>query len=191
MSIIKINDSFHLRLLTEEDAAALFDLTERNRKRLSEWMTWLDIVRSVGEARWYISRSRQQSMTDDAFLYGIWDVESLAGFIDIHSVNHTTLTAELGYWIGVEYEGKGLVTMASEALTNHAFDKLGLERMEIYCATDNLRSRGIPERLGFIEERVIPQAAWHRDHFIDYAVYVMDSAQWRRRNTSSEGDSHE
>jgi len=44
-----------------------------------------------------------------------------------------------------------------------------------------MKSRAIPERLGFKHERTIKQAQWLYDHFVDYAVYEMSAGEWWRR----------
>ncbi|WP_413379593.1 GNAT family N-acetyltransferase [Paenibacillus taichungensis] len=47
----------------------------------------------------------------------------------------------MGYWLGKEYEGKGLITKSIKVLINHAFDELKLNKIEIGAATNNLKSR--------------------------------------------------
>lgn len=57
--------------------------------------------------------------------------------------------AELGYWIGVPYWGRGLVPEASRELLRHGFEDLKLER--IWCAyyEGNEKSKRVQEKLGF------------------------------------------
>ena len=57
--------------------------------------------------------------------------------------------AELGYWIGAPYWGRGLVPEAARALLRHAFEDLGLAR--IWCGhyDGNEKSKRVQEKLGF------------------------------------------
>ncbi len=57
--------------------------------------------------------------------------------------------AELGYWVGVPFWGKGIATEASLALLKRGFEDLGLGR--IYCAyfDGNERSKAVQEKCGF------------------------------------------
>ncbi|MFX3631562.1 MAG: GNAT family N-acetyltransferase [Candidatus Pristimantibacillus sp.] len=47
------------------------------------------------------------------------------------------------------------MTKACNAFINHAFNDLSLAKVEIGTATNNSKSRAIPERLGFTQEGVI------------------------------------
>ena len=57
--------------------------------------------------------------------------------------------AELGYWIGVPYWGRGLVPEAARELLRHAFEDLKLERVWCGCYDGNERSKRVQEKLGF------------------------------------------
>jgi ribosomal-protein-serine acetyltransferase len=84
-----------------------------------------------------------------------------------------------------EFEGKGLVTKTCRALIDYAFNELGLNRMIISCATENQKSRAVPERLGFTQEGILRQSEWLRDHFVDMVVYGLLASEWR---VESNGD---
>ena len=65
--------------------------------------------------------------------------------IGYHGIDWKNRGTSLGYWLGAEFTGKGLMTMSCRALTAHAFEAYGLKRVTIVCATENERSRAIPE----------------------------------------------
>ena len=54
-------------------------------------------------------------------------------------------------------EGHGYVTEAVQLLARLAFDRLGANRVEIYVDPQNVRSRSVPERLGFVLEGTLRQ----------------------------------
>ena len=57
---------------------------------------------------------------------------------------------EVGYWIRTDRVGRGYATVAARALTTMAFSELpAIARVEIRMDKGNVRSRRIPERLGF------------------------------------------
>ncbi|SCY44547.1 GNAT family N-acetyltransferase [Butyrivibrio sp. INlla14] len=57
--------------------------------------------------------------------------------------------AELGYWIGFPFWGRGLVTEAARELIRHGFEDTGLNR--IFCGyfQGNTRSQKVQEKCGF------------------------------------------
>ena len=56
---------------------------------------------------------------------------------------------ELGYWIGEEYWGQGLVAEACEELIKHAFKDLKIKKIHASCRYENHQSKRVLEKLGF------------------------------------------
>lgn len=56
-------------------------------------------------------------------------------------------------------------------MVNYGFTDLRLNRQVIACATENHRSRSIPERLGFCHEGTLRQAEWLHDRYVDHHLY--------------------
>ena len=75
------------------------------------------------------------------------------------------------------------MTKACRVLVGYAFRELRLNRVEIYCAVENQRSRRIPERLGFTEEGTHRQAEWVHDHFKDLVSYSMLAGEWKAKES--------
>lgn len=57
--------------------------------------------------------------------------------------------AELGYWIGKQYWGNGLIPEASNEIIRHAFEDLGLRRLWCVCDDSNAKSKRVMEKCGF------------------------------------------
>ena len=57
--------------------------------------------------------------------------------------------AELGYWLGVPYWGRGIMPEAARRLLRHAFEDLGLARVWCGYFEGNGKSKRVQEKLGF------------------------------------------
>lgn len=185
MSRLIISANLELRLLHLPDADELFRLTDQNREHLRRWLPWLDETQTVSDTRSFIRSTMRQFVQTRAFVAGIRWQGRLAGVIGHNRIDWASGTAFPGYWLGREFEGKGIMTASCRALLDHDFAELALNKVVITCATENVRSRAIPERLGFRLEGVKPEGEWLYDHFVDHAVYVITRSEFRR---SSEGE---
>jgi ribosomal-protein-serine acetyltransferase len=76
----------------------------------------------------------------------------------------------LGYWIDAGHEGAGGVRRSAEALLAVAAER-GLHRAEIRTAVDNVRCRGLAERLGFVLEGTLRSALPLGERRVDVALY--------------------
>jgi RimJ/RimL family protein N-acetyltransferase len=57
--------------------------------------------------------------------------------------------AELGYWLGVSYWGRGFATEAARAVIDHAFGELECETLQSGARVSNPASRRVLEKCGF------------------------------------------
>jgi ribosomal-protein-serine acetyltransferase len=74
------------------------------------------------------------------------------GATGFHHQNWEVASLESGYWLRDSKNGQGLMTEAINALTRYAFEALKVNRIAITCDADNIRSKNIPERLGYVLE---------------------------------------
>jgi ribosomal-protein-serine acetyltransferase len=167
----RVNDELELKQLEQQHAATLFELADANRVYLRRWMPWVDRTQSVADASSFIDTTLQQSAENEGYHTGIWFRGRLCGVLGHHIIDWTNRTTSLGYWLDESHQGQGIMTTTCRAIIEHDFTELNLHRIIIRCATENSRSRAIPERLGFSFEGVARQAEWLYDHFVDLAVY--------------------
>lgn len=167
-----------LRLLEDRYASELFALIDKDRASLRRWLPWVDATRRVDDTRQYSTLARERFAAGTSIEAGIWLGGKVAGVIALTMDNGGPLAA-LGYWIGADYEGKGLVTRASRSVIHHAFMGLGIDRVEIRSAVDNVRGQQVPQRLGFVNEGVARHGAWVNGVPHDINTYSMLAKDWR------------
>jgi ribosomal-protein-serine acetyltransferase len=164
---------FELRLLDLRDSDELFALADANRDHLRPWLPWIAWTHSAADVKKFIRMALKQFSEGDGFHAGIQLDGKLAGCIGLHKVDWQNRHVALGYWLSRDWEGRGLITEATRAVTHHCFDNLALERVEIRAATQNARSRAVPERLGFTLEGTLRRIQIVDGRWLDNVVYSM------------------
>lgn len=79
--------------------------------------------------------------------------------------------AELGYWIGVPYWGRGYATEAARAVLAYGFGTLGLERVVARHYARNPASGRVLRKLGMRKEGVLRRDIRKWGEFVDVVVY--------------------
>lgn len=175
---ITINRDLELKILQLEDAQRLFDLTEQNRTYLREWLSWLDENKTLEDTKKFIQGGLERFKNKSGGEFGIWYQGQLVGCIGLPQLKLDHKKATIGYWLSEAAQGKGIMTEVVQALIDYLFNELKLNRVEINCATGNLKSCAIPEKLGFTCEGVIRQVEWLYDHFVDWNKYSILASEW-------------
>ncbi len=178
---LKAARGLELRPLNLRDAGAVFALVEANRERLRRWLPWVDATGSVVDIREFLRRVTAQAKAGTGQSFGLWWRGRLVGVASLAWIDAANRSAAIGYWLGQEAEGHGLMTAAVTALLRHGFRTLQLNRIEIRAGVRNRRSRAIPERLGFRHEGTLRQAERLADRFVDHAVYGLLEGDWQGR----------
>jgi ribosomal-protein-serine acetyltransferase len=177
---ILITSELNLALALPEHAEQIFKQVNENRQTLREWLPWIDQTLSVIDSQKFIASAQKQFMENNGFQAIIWYRRQIVGNIGLHSVDHNNRKTSLGYWLSPPFQGRGLATLSAGAICRYVFTHMGLNRIEIRCATENKKSRAIPERLGFRPEGILRQNEWVNDHFVDHAVYGLLLQEWQK-----------
>ncbi len=90
--------------------------------------------------------------------------------------------AELGYWVGVPYWGKGYATEAAQAMLQYGFDVLRLHRILASCMTHNSASGKILLKLGMRHEGCLREHQCKWGQFVDVDCYGILRAEWKSQN---------
>ncbi len=172
-----LSDDCHLRLFEEADAKEFHRLIEANRAELTPWMPWAE-EETFERTLSFIRLTRQQVADNDGFQVAIVCDGSIVGAVGFHGVDWLHRSTSIGYWLDAAHQGRGIMTRAVRAPVDHALREWELNRVEIRAAPDNLRSRAIPERLGFGQEGVLREAERVGGRYLDAVVYAMLASGW-------------
>jgi ribosomal-protein-serine acetyltransferase len=162
-----------LRAVSQRDAVDLFRLVEANRRHLRPWFPWVDATRSPAEIRDFVKRSQLGRRRRTSFQYNMFVEKERIGGVGIHAVSLADRRGEIGYWLARTHLGQGFMTEATAALIAACYRDLGLDRIEIRCEPRNVRSRGVPVRLGFTFEGILRHQSRLRDRPRDHEVWSL------------------
>jgi ribosomal-protein-serine acetyltransferase len=133
----------------------------------------------------FIQSTHRQIAEDDGFTAALVAGDRIVGVVGFHGIDWANRSASIGYWLSEDEQGRGTMTEAVRALVEHAFTQWKLNRVEIRADIENVRSRAVPERLGFHQEGVLRQAyRVNENRYSDDAVYSMLAAEWHERERS-------
>ncbi len=151
MFSLRLADDLELMLLEERHVSELAALVAENRERLARFLPWATATFEP-EVRTFIRGALEKYARGGGFDAGIVADGELAGVMGVHNVDRAVGRAEIGYWIGARHQGRGLVTRAAAGLTRVLFERWAMNRVEIRCEPENVRSRAVALRLGFVHE---------------------------------------
>lgn len=152
-------------------AAALAALLLQERAHLQHYLPALGALVSIEAARLHLAAAEERARHHEIFEWNLFDGEVLCGAIRLKNIDRDNRKAEVGYFLGSAYVGKGIVTSSMRSVLAFCFDTLALNRLELRCAAGNRRSMAVAGRLGFVLEGVMRQDEFLNGEFVDQHVY--------------------
>lgn len=180
--VLKTQD-IELKTFTLDEAITLYQLIDKNRIQIGEWLIWVDKTNSVEDVEKMIQEYAKRREKGEGISFGIWYQTKLIGYISYAHIDKDNRKAGIAYWLDSDYQGRGIVTKSCELLIDYGFNRINLNRMEISCAEGNDKSRAIPERLGFTKERIIKKSELIRGgKLVDNHCYALLKQNWKKQS---------
>jgi len=109
----------------------------------------------------------------------------LIGAAGLGDIDTEHCLAEMGFWIGVEWWGKGFATEAAQAVLRHGFEELKLNRICAHHMVRNPASGRVLEKIGMRREGVQRQRLRKWGVFEDFAMMAILQRDWIQLEQSS------
>jgi len=151
------SERFYYRILTLADVNQEY-VRWMNDKDVNKYLESRFINHNIDTVRSYVKNALNNS---SVYLFGIFNktTDCHIGNIKL-DINQIHKKAEIGLLIGEkQWWGKGVATEAIEAITNHGFTELDLEKIEAGCYHSNHGSFCAFQKVGYEAEGRI-RASW-------------------------------
>ncbi len=116
-------------------------------------MPWCHSEYSLGDSIAWVRTSSERWESGAEYAFAIFDqVGEYAGGCGLNGFNRLHNFANLGYWVRESRQRQGVAVDAVHALCKFGFTTLGLSRIEIVVASENMPSRRVAEKAGAMYE---------------------------------------
>jgi ribosomal-protein-serine acetyltransferase len=170
---IVVNDEIVLKSVQLEYAVEVYLLVDSSRTTLRKWLPWVDNSTGPKVVGNFFKSVEKRLQAKNGFELAIFYKGKITGLIGVPDIDHFNNVTSIGYWLGNEYSGFGLMSKSVESLCAYCFSELKIRRIEIMCSPNNVKSQNIPKRLGFTYEGLLREKAFINGEPQDYQIFSL------------------
>lgn len=164
-----------LRMYQLGDAAELHRATLASYQHLEPWMPWAKPDLSIAETESNVRRFIASYLSNDDFIVGIWDGETLVGGTGFHMRvgpwEHAA--TETGMWIVADRAGTGLGSLVLKMMLDWGFSEWPWRRIIWRCSHQNFASARVAEKNGLRKEATFKLGSLRKGVFEDDYLYAI------------------
>jgi ribosomal-protein-serine acetyltransferase len=161
------------------DPEQLVGFVQRNREHLSRYLPAVAEIDTLEAARSHLAATAERVGRGELCEWHLFADGVLCGAVRLKNVEPQNRKAAVAYYLGADYQGRGIATIAVRGVLGYAFGRLGLNRVELDCAVSNTPSVRVAERLGFIREGELREDELLEGEFVNHYVYGLLRSEFR------------
>src|SRR5437588_8896370 len=176
MDEIELTDGIvAIRKYREGDAELLYEAVRESIAEVSVWLPWCHEGYSIEESRDFVATRNVHSQGDEWYSFAVLDQSSgrFLGGVGINFINRVHQFANLGYWVRTSAAGRGVATRATRLAARFGFEELGLHRIEIVAAVDNIASQRVAEKASAVREGMVRKRLLIRGESQDAVLFSL------------------
>ena len=170
-----VSQDIELVLVQDTFVPVYVRLAEKDFDYLSEWLEWPRFCVTEAEFEKFVSESIAGFEAGESMSCAIKYKGTIAGTAGFNKIDRKLSRAEIGYWIGSEFQKNGIVTEVCRFLIAYAFENLKLNKVQMSVAVENKPSRAVCERLNMDLEGIITNEECIGEKILDHALYAIHS----------------
>lgn len=184
---VEVGERVFLRYPNANDQAEMVRLKRRSRAHLAPWEGTPVGGGSTFTAAWF--RRFLKSSRDERskrFVLCLKETGEIIGQIGLGEICRGAFqSCYVGYWIGAEFAGQGLMTEAVGLTLRHAFEELGLHRVEANIVPRNRASIGLARKSGLRYEGTAKRYLRIAGRWEDHEHWAMTVEEWEARRAGA------
>ncbi len=148
-----ITERLSLRQLKIEDENEIFVL--RSDERVLKYLD-IPIAKTIDDARNFIEKINNGIINNEWIYWGITlkNKTKLIGTICIWNISKDGLTADIGYVLHPDFQGRGIMREALIKVINYGFEIMKLKSIDADVDPNNFKSIKLLEKNGFLYNRI-------------------------------------
>lgn len=146
---IPVTEKIALAYCDVSMAQSIYELVLSDKEHIGEFLDFPEKTIDVSNQEVYIKMKLRNNAEGTDKLFCILFERTIVGCIDLHRINQTNQTAEIGYWIHSSYKNKGIVSAVVQQLCDYSFNYLQLNKLSILADVTNLPSNQVALKCGF------------------------------------------
>lgn len=167
-----------LRRLTGDDFAELTDLNKSSKDFHKGLANPPKDRKSFDK---YLARNKNPN--DELFVICLNKDNAIAGAISLSQIVRGGFqSCFMGYYLGEQHSGKGLITEAIKLIMNFAFKELKLHRIEANIQPHNLPSIAVVKKNGFVKEGFSKNYLRVDGKWCDHERWAIIFEDWKKEN---------
>lgn len=100
--------------------------------------------------------------------------DSIVGIAEMFDYNSDVKMITIGYRLHEQFWGKGIATMAVNAMTAYLFNRVGVNRIQAFVLPENTKSKNVLQRNKFTQEGIVRQGyIWRGRGVVDLVMYSL------------------
>ena len=175
MNVELSDETISIRTYREGDADVLYEAVRESIAEVSPWLPWCHEDYSIEESREFVSTRGKSAADGEWYSFGVFEKDSgkFLGGVGLNFINRVHLMANLGYWVRSSSVGRGVATSATKLAASFGFEELGLHRIEIVAAVENIASQRVAEKAGAVREGVLRKRLLIRGESQDAVLFSL------------------
>ena len=179
---VLLSDHVLLRAPAVRDFESWSVLRAKSRAHLTKWEDdWQpkDVTPAAFRRRIrFWDRQRRSLACLSLFAFEL-DSDALIGGVTLSNIRYgASRSGVIGYWVGDGFLRRGYGRLIVRETLRHAFDHIGLNRIEAACQPENQASARLLEGLGFEREGRARGYLKINDVWRDHDIYAVTAADW-------------